>query len=72
MKPKIKRNNNDIFIYKNEIRSWLPNKIFDSHSHLMHTKYHDYHPEKEDPYFYTVEMEDLEQSWKELFLKLHL
>lgn len=64
---KIKRNNDDIFIYKNEIRPWLPAKIFDAHSHLMHTKYHDYHPEKENPFFYTVEMEDLEHYWRELF-----
>ncbi len=67
MKHKIKRNKDDIFIYENEIRPWLPNKIFDAHSHLMNTKYHDYHPEKVDPFFYTVEMGDLEHSWKELF-----
>ena len=68
---KIKRNKDDIFIYENEIRPWLPNKIFDAHSHLMHTKYHDYHPFNEsnesDPFFYTVEMEDLEHFWQELF-----
>ena len=67
----IERNRNDIFIYENEIRPWLPNKIFDAHSHLMHTKYHDYNSSNEsgesDPFFYTVEMEDLEHSWQKLF-----
>ncbi len=67
----IERNRNDIFIYKNEILPWLPKKIFDAHTHLMHVKYHDYHSlnesGKSDPFFYTVEMKDLEHAWQKLF-----
>ena len=35
MLNKTKRNNDDIFIYENEIRPWLPNKIFEAYTHTI-------------------------------------
>ena len=68
---KLQRNDNDLFIYAHEIRPYLPDRIFDAHSHLCKTELHDYHPDNDmddfDPFFYDVEMDDLKNSWKVLF-----
>jgi glutamate-1-semialdehyde 2,1-aminomutase len=64
---KIKINSNDLFIYKNEIAPYLPEKIFDAHSHLCIAEFHDYQADESDPFFYNVDMNDLENSWETLF-----
>ena len=63
---KIQLNKNDRFIYEREIRPWLPGQIFDAHAHLLKTKYHHYN-DLSDPFYYNVEMDDLQDSWRILF-----
>jgi predicted TIM-barrel fold metal-dependent hydrolase len=66
---KLKRNSDDIFIFNHEIRPYLPDRIFDAHSHLCNTELHDYHPDTDNSenFFYDVGMDDLKSSWKVLF-----
>ncbi len=65
---KLQRNDNDLFIYAHEIRPYLPDRIFDAHSHLCKTEFHDYHPDPDtddsNNFFYDVGMNDLRNSWK--------
>ncbi len=63
---KIKLNRDDLFIYKREIRPFLPEHIFDAHSHILKTEFHNY-DNYSDPFFYNVEIDDLQESWKILF-----
>ena len=63
---KITINNNDKFIYNNEIRPYLPEHIFDAHSHILKTEFHDY-KDNSDPFYYDVDMNDLQESWTTLF-----
>ncbi len=62
---KLQRNKDDLFIYEHEIRPYLPERIFDVHSHLLKTEYHD--DFTDDPFFYNVEMDDLQLCWRVLF-----
>ena len=65
---KIEITKTDLFIYDQEIRPYLPEKIFDAHCHLMQTEFHQYdHNPESDPFFYDVDMKDLEQCWQVLF-----
>jgi glutamate-1-semialdehyde 2,1-aminomutase len=67
----LKRNDDDRFIYTHEILPYLPDRIFDSHCHLLNTEFHDYNNDPEtndpDPFFYNVGMDDLLKCWKILF-----
>jgi len=63
---KITINNNDQFIYNNEIRPYLPEHIFDAHSHILKTEFHDY-KDNSDPFYYDIDMNDLQESWRILF-----
>ena len=64
-----KRNDDDLLIYENEIRPYLPEKIFDAHSHLCKTELHDYqpNPNSTESFFYDVGMQDLESNWNSYF-----
>ena len=64
---KLKITGNDLFIYQNEIAPYLPKKIFDAHSHLCIAEFHDYQADESDPFFYNVDMNDLESSWITFF-----
>lgn len=68
---KLKLNNNDLFIYENEIRPYLPKSIFDAHSHILKTKFHNYY-DNSNPFYYNVDMKDLQDSWRILFPDSHV
>lgn len=59
------RNKYDMQIYEKEIQPYLPAKIFDAHSHLLKTEFHDYNEDNE--FFYDVEINDLRNYWDVLF-----
>lgn len=64
-----KRNGDDIFIYENEIRPYLPEKIFDAHTHLCKRELHEYHSDASGLHNISndVGMDELENSWKIFF-----
>ena len=64
-----KRNADDIFIYDNEIRPYLPEKIFDAHSHLCKRELHEYNSDADELYNISndVGMDELENNWKIFF-----
>lgn len=64
-----KRNRDDILIYENEIRPYLPEKIFDAHTHLCKRELHQYNSEAGGLYNIAndVGMDELENSWKTFF-----
>ena len=66
---KQKRNADDIFIHDNEIRPYLPEKIFDAHTHLCKREFHEYHSEADELYDISTDvgMDELENSWKIFF-----
>lgn len=66
---KQKRNADDIFIYDNEIHPYLPEKIFDAHTHLCKRELHEYHSDADELYNISndVGMDELENSWKIFF-----
>lgn len=64
---KCHRNDDDLFIYEHEIQPYLPERIFDAHSHLLKTECHDCINKADDPFFYNVEMDDLQDCWQVLF-----
>ena len=64
---KLQWNDDDLFIYEHEIQPYLPERIFDAHSHLLKTECHDYINNSDDPFFYNVEMDDLQHCWQALF-----
>ena len=67
----IKRNSDDILIYNNEIRPYLLEKIFDAHSHLCLSEFHDYSLDNAgddaDTFFYNTDIVDLKNWWEALF-----
>ncbi|NOX64242.1 MAG: amidohydrolase family protein [Chlorobi bacterium] len=60
-----KRNADDILIYNNEIRLYLPEKIFDAHTHLCKRELHEYLSDADGLYNFSndVSMNELEDSW---------
>jgi predicted TIM-barrel fold metal-dependent hydrolase len=69
--PAPKLTDTDRFIFENEIKPFLPAKIFDAHSHVQWPRFHpgleEMLPITRDPLFNTVEMRDLEAWWEVLF-----
>ncbi len=63
-----KRNADDILIYNNEIRPYIPEKIFDAHTHLCKRELHEYHSDLDGLYNLSndVGMSELENCWKTL------
>ena len=61
----------DKYIYENEIKPYLPNRIFDAHTHLCTHKFasdlDEAIPLAKDPIFGEVDMNSLRQWWKMLF-----
>jgi len=64
---KLHRNDDDLLIYEREMRPYLSERIFDAHSHLLKTECHDDINNSDDPFFYNVEMDDLQHCWQVLF-----
>jgi predicted TIM-barrel fold metal-dependent hydrolase len=67
----IKYTQSDRFIYNNEIKPYLPHRIFDAHAHLQIPRFH---PDLEeslslskDPQLNTIDMPVLRQWWQTLF-----
>ena len=73
---KLKRSENDLFIYEHEIRPWLPDQIFDAHCHLLNAEFHKYNRSSDkndpDPFFYDVKLYDLLNCWQVLFPDSHI
>lgn len=61
-----KRNSDDIFIYNHEIRPYIPEKIFDAHSHLSNREFHNLPTDagNTETCFYDVGISDLRSSWE--------
>lgn len=64
-----KRNADDRLIYDNEIRPYLPENIFDAHTHLCKRELHEYRSDEDGLYNISndVGMKELENSWQTLF-----
>jgi len=62
---KQKRNADDILIYDNEIRPYIPEKIFDAHTHLCKRELHEYNSILDGLYNFSndVGMNELEDCW---------
>lgn len=67
----VKLTETDLFIYLNEIRPYLPNRIFDSHSHLcindLHPNLESLIPLTKDPSLSNIDFDMLEHWWWMLF-----
>ena len=65
---KISLTETDRFIYENEIRPFLPNRIFDAHTHLFGNEYH---PNYEEEFvlreFNDIGLADMQHWWSTLF-----
>ncbi len=72
-KLKLTLSESDTYIYERQIRPYLPERIFDAHSHLMNTDFHQIDEDfNTNPFFYNVEMQDLENWWRILFLNVRV
>jgi len=61
----------DEFIYNNEIKPYLPHRIFDAHAHLQIPRFYpdleQSYPPTKDPQLNTIDMPVLRQWWQTLF-----
>jgi len=61
----------DKFIYQNEIKPYLPKRIFDAHTHIQIPRYHpnleQLMPITKDPLFNMIDMETMNHWWESLF-----
>ena len=65
---KISLTETDRFIYENEIAPFLPNRIFDVHTHLFGTEYHpNYEEESILREFGDIRLADMQLWWRTLF-----
>jgi len=61
----LQRSPTDEVIYSNEIRPWLPRRIFDAHCHLTIDRFHrNLVPPLDDPLLHDVDMAALKQWWQ--------
>jgi glutamate-1-semialdehyde 2,1-aminomutase len=63
--------NTDRFIYDNEIKPYLPHRVFDAHTHIQIPKFHPdleiEMPLTKNPLFHDIDMEVLKSWWEILF-----
>ena len=60
----------DNFIYNNEIKPYLPHRIFDVHAHLQIPRFHpdlDSYSLTKDPHLHTIDLPTLKKWWQTLF-----
>lgn len=72
----VRLTDNDKFIYENEIRPFLPERIFDAHCHLMFDEFHpgldETMPFTRDPMLRNVDLAHAETWWQALFPDAHV